>query len=126
MSRTSRVFILTSTYGVMAGTLTGIASLAFYSQPKDHLRNVAMGASLGLYVGLAMGAYLVYFVPDGASKSKKDGGESKEDPENPLNLPESEDEQSSFQVLPPEPSFLPLIAYDPQTKTGTLGVQYRF
>ncbi|NCN27772.1 hypothetical protein GW915_09370 [bacterium] len=125
MSRTSKLFILTSTYGVMAGTLTGIASLAFYSQPRAHLRNVAQGASIGLYVGILMGAYMVYFVSDGKEKSRESTPEG--DPDNPLDLPDGGAKGQGSLIDPLElPTFQPLLAYDPQTQTGSLGFQYRF
>ena len=78
---TAKVFVLTSSYGVMAGSLTGLASLAFYSSPGDHLRNVAIGASLGLYMGIFLGAYLLYLQPDpNAPKPKVESeGETEED-----------------------------------------------
>lgn len=60
----TRVFLVTSSYGVMAGSLTGLASLAFYKDPGNHLKNVAIGASLGLYAGILMGAYMIYVVPE--------------------------------------------------------------
>jgi len=72
---TARVFVLTSTYGVMAGSLTGLASLAFYESPSDNLRNVAMGASIGLYVGLLLGTYIVFFGPS-SQKSAGQGSEA--------------------------------------------------
>ena len=55
-----QAFMLTTTYGVIAGTLTGLASLAFYEEPSTKTRNVAVGASLGLYIGILLGAYVVY------------------------------------------------------------------
>ena len=58
-----RAFVMSCTYGVLAGTLVGAATLAFTENPGDHLRNVAKGASLGLYAGILLGAYVVYVVP---------------------------------------------------------------
>lgn len=60
----SREFIMSCTYGVLAGTLVGAATLAFESQPGDKLYKVARGASLGLYAGIALGLYVVYGVSD--------------------------------------------------------------
>lgn len=59
----TKEFITSCTYGVLTGTLVGIASLAFTDQPGDNLQNVARGASLGLYLGIALGVYVVYIVP---------------------------------------------------------------
>lgn len=42
-------------YGIVAGTLLGTATLAFGGEG----RNIAKGASLGLYAGLIFGAYVV-------------------------------------------------------------------
>jgi hypothetical protein len=60
---TTREFIMSCTYGVMAGTLVGAASLAFTHKPGDNLNRVARGASLGLYTGILLGVYVVYIVP---------------------------------------------------------------
>lgn len=60
----SKEFVMSCTYGVLAGTLVGAATLAFESQPGDKLYKVARGASLGLYAGIALGLYVVYGVPD--------------------------------------------------------------
>lgn len=60
---TGREFMMSCTYGVLAGTLVGAASLAFTSRPGDNLNKVARGASLGLYTGILLGFYVVYIVP---------------------------------------------------------------
>jgi hypothetical protein len=60
---TTREFIASCTYGVLAGTLVGAASLAFTDRPGDSLNRVARGASLGLYTGILLGLYVVYVVP---------------------------------------------------------------
>jgi hypothetical protein len=59
----SREFVMSCTYGVLAGTLVGAASLAFTDKPSDHMNKVARGASLGLYAGILLGLYVVYIVP---------------------------------------------------------------
>jgi hypothetical protein len=58
-----REFIMSCTYGVLAGTLVGAASLAFTSRPGDNFNKVARGASIGLYTGILLGIYVVYIVP---------------------------------------------------------------
>jgi len=58
-----REFIMSCTYGVLAGTLVGAATLAFVDNPGDNLQRVARGASLGLYAGIALGLYTVYYLP---------------------------------------------------------------
>jgi hypothetical protein len=59
----ARDFIVSCSYGVLAGTLVGAATLAFSDRPGDNLNKVARGASLGLYAGILLGAYVVYGVP---------------------------------------------------------------
>src|SRR6185437_13906171 len=58
-----REFISSCTYGVLAGTLVGLASLAFTKDPGHNLSHVARGASIGLYAGILLGLYVVYVVP---------------------------------------------------------------
>jgi hypothetical protein len=59
----TREFLMACTYGVLAGTLVGAASLAFTSQPGENIDRVARGASLGLYTGILLGLYVVYILP---------------------------------------------------------------
>lgn len=58
-----REFIMSCSYGVLAGTLVGAATLAFSEKPGDSLNKVARGASYGLYAGILLGLYVVYGVP---------------------------------------------------------------
>src|SRR4051812_10057258 len=67
-----REFIMSCTYGVLAGTLVGAASLAFVSKPGDNLNRVARGASLGLYTGILLGLYVVYIVPSMTAEEEQD------------------------------------------------------
>lgn len=62
-SNPAKEFIMSCTYGVLAGTLVGTAILAFEDQPGDNLNKVARGASIGLYAGILLGLYVVYVVP---------------------------------------------------------------
>jgi hypothetical protein len=71
----TREFVMSCTYGVLAGTLVGAASLAFADRPSDKMHRVARGASLGLYTGILLGLYVVYIVP-GMENSE----EEEEDP----------------------------------------------
>lgn len=65
-----REFVLSCTYGVLAGTMMGAATLAFTERPSDHLHRVARGASLGLYAGILLGAYVVFVVdPEGGGEN---------------------------------------------------------
>jgi len=59
----AKELFMSSAYGVLAGTLVGAASLAFTDQPGSNLKNIARGASLGLYAGILLGLYVVYVVP---------------------------------------------------------------
>lgn len=58
-----REFLLSCTYGVLAGALVGAASLAVEDDPSSKIHRVARGASLGLYTGILLGLYVVYVVP---------------------------------------------------------------
>ena len=58
-----REFLLSCTYGVLAGALVGAATLAVEDDPDEKLHRVARGASLGLYTGILLGLYVVYVVP---------------------------------------------------------------
>ena len=60
-----REFLLTSSYGAMAGTVVGAATLAFADRPGDKLQRIARGTSVGLYAGMALGIYIITMVPDG-------------------------------------------------------------
>lgn len=79
----AREFVMSAVYGTLAGTLVGVASLAFTSQPGENLRNIARGASLGLYAGILLGAYIVYVVPNQISNEEEPEAQppSDEDPE---------------------------------------------
>ena len=59
----TKEFLMSCTYGVLAGTLVGAASLAFTKKPGDNMNKVARGASFGLYGGILLGFYVVYIVP---------------------------------------------------------------
>jgi hypothetical protein len=111
-----QAFLLTSTYGVLAGTLTGLASLAFYEEPGDHGRNVAMGASIGLYVGLLLGAYIVYAPQMAAPSSESDDSDSDYEDDDPMDL-------GLRQALP---TSQPLVSWDPHRAAMQVGWAYRF
>ena len=69
-------FLMSCTYGALAGGLVGAATLAFSSHPGDNLNTVARGASLGLYAGILLGAYVVYGVPGGDDEAPGVGVEA--------------------------------------------------
>jgi hypothetical protein len=117
MTGTLKAFVLTSTYGVIAGALTGLASLAFYHTASDHTRNVAIGASLGLYTGILLGAYIVYgpmLNQPSTGEKKEDGSKPVINPDDPINLGASL-----------ESHVVPTLSYLPQTGVQ-LGVIYNF
>jgi hypothetical protein len=58
----TREFVLSCSYGALAGTLVGAASLAFSDKPGDNLNRIARGASIGLYGGIALGLFVIYGV----------------------------------------------------------------
>jgi hypothetical protein len=66
-----REFVMSCTYGVLAGTLVGAASLAFTDKPGDNLQRVARGASIGLYIGIGLGYYTIYVVPKQIQKEEE-------------------------------------------------------
>jgi hypothetical protein len=53
-------FLVTCATGTAVGALLGLASLAFTEDPGGKVSNVARGASLGLYAGIAFGLVKVY------------------------------------------------------------------
>ncbi len=66
-----REFLLSCTYGVLAGALVGAATLAVEDNPSDKMHRVARGASLGLYTGILLGLYVVYVVPSQLESEQK-------------------------------------------------------
>jgi hypothetical protein len=56
MSRDVRAVLVISAYGLVGGTLLGLAALPF----NQDARTVFIGSSLGLYLGIAVGHYYVY------------------------------------------------------------------
>ncbi len=71
----TRDFVMSCTYGVLAGTLVGAASLSFTNKPGDKLYRIARGASLGLYAGIFLGWYITSLDDAGS------GGYQEEDDE---------------------------------------------
>jgi len=82
----AREFMMSATYGVLAGTLVGAALLAFEDRPGDNLKKVAQGASWGLYAGIALGIYVVYGVPGGGEVEDSGEEELLEDDEDEVSL----------------------------------------
>ncbi len=53
LSRTGRSFLVMGGYGMIGGTVLGVASYPFTHQA----RTIFIGTSIGLYLGLALGAF---------------------------------------------------------------------
>jgi hypothetical protein len=116
-----RAYLLTSTYGVLVGTLTGIASLAFYSEPGQNKKNIAIGASLGLYTGILLGTYVLFLAPDpNAPKTQAADPEDEEAYRGPIF--ETPFAAAGVQL----PRFQPHIGYDPQSSSVYAGISYVF
>lgn len=60
---TGREFLMSCTYGILAGALVGAATLALEDDPSQKVNRIAKGASLGLYSGILLGAYVGYLLP---------------------------------------------------------------
>jgi hypothetical protein len=50
-----RGFLKNCAWGTLGGAAAGVVSLAFIDKPSESWGNVARGASLGLYAGIAYG-----------------------------------------------------------------------
>ncbi|WII71131.1 hypothetical protein QJS83_11730 [Bdellovibrio sp. 22V] len=75
-----QAFLKSCAWGTLGGAAVGVASLAVEDQPGESWNNVARGASLGLYAGIAYGLYQAnkepktYQQPDFAVFPKMDNG----------------------------------------------------
>ncbi len=113
-----REFLMSCTYGVLAGSLVGAATLAFREQPGEHLKSIAVGASLGLYAGILLGSYIVYFVPGEGEVVDPEIPVEEEEP-SPDALPDQEDVYNDEEAHHFRPTIGPLF-----TQSGTIqGVQ---
>lgn len=56
-------FLRSCAYGTGIGAVLGVVSLALTDKPGDSVGNIAKGASLGLYGGIAYGFYELEQVP---------------------------------------------------------------
>lgn len=41
----------------LAGAVLGLSTLSFYSEPKDHLKNILVGGAIGIIIGVGLVAY---------------------------------------------------------------------
>lgn len=95
-SNPEKEFVMSCTYGVLAGTLVGAASLAFVDKPGDNLQRVARGASIGLYAGIALGYYTVYYLP----KKFQEEEEYRLNPDNVFNESKKNLDKVNWALLP--------------------------
>lgn len=58
-SQELKQFLKSCGYGTLAGAGLGLASLVFEKKPNESYGNIARGASLGLYGGMAYGLFTV-------------------------------------------------------------------
>lgn len=98
-----REFLLSCTYGVLAGALVGAASLAVEDNPSDKVHRVARGASLGLYSGILLGLYVVYVVPAQLE------AEEEEELEQIQETIEPDDYGRLMRYKPPKLTFYPVV-----------------
>jgi hypothetical protein len=119
----TREFIMSATYGVLAGTLVGAATLAFTDHPGDNLKNIARGASYGLYAGMLLGLYVVYGVPG------SEDGSTEPEPLNEDRVPAPDDQDFDPEAVPQgglkRPALFPLISERGLEGAG-LAVRYTF
>jgi hypothetical protein len=107
----TREFIMSATYGVLAGTLVGAATLAFTDKPGDNLRNIARGASYGLYAGMLLGLYVVYGLPGEDEDESRPVDQPAEDENyNPDDRSEDPEEPRGPSGSIKRPALIPLIS----------------
>jgi hypothetical protein len=58
-SNNMTTFLKSCAYGTLGGAAIGLGSLAVSENPSGKMSNVARGASLGLYAGIAYGLYTI-------------------------------------------------------------------
>ncbi len=76
MDQDVRAVLVAGTYGLGAGTLLGIASYPF----TNKVRGIFVGSSIGLYLGLIMGAYYISNRYDPGNPLRPIDGRPLEDP----------------------------------------------
>lgn len=59
-SQDLKQFLRSCGYGTLAGAGLGLASLVFEKKPNESYGNIARGASLGLYGGIAYGLFSMH------------------------------------------------------------------
>lgn len=99
-----REFLLSCTYGVLAGALVGAASLAVEDDPGSKIHRVARGASLGLYAGILLGTYVVYVVPAQIEAEQQEQLDEQYD-----KVIEPDDYGFRYHYKPPKVTLFPLV-----------------
>lgn len=64
-----RTFLMSCAYGTGIGALGGLTAMALSDSPGSNVNMIAKGASLGLYAGIAVGAYMISEKPSSSSSS---------------------------------------------------------
>ncbi len=108
----SREFLLSCTYGILAGALVGAASLAVEDDPSSKVHRVARGASLGLYSGILLGLYVVYVVPAQLQNEEREDLRQYEEGV----LPSDYGQRKPTEFKPPRVALLPV--FENQRLTG--------
>jgi hypothetical protein len=120
----TREFIMSATYGVLAGTLVGAATLAFTDHPGDNLKNIARGASYGLYAGILLGLYVAYGIP-GADETGSPAAPDEYQGDSPEERSTNPEEPLGPQGGLFKPQVFPLISEKGVEGAG-LAIQYTF
>ncbi len=91
---------MTAGYSTLLGAALGAAVLTFNQHPRDNLRYIPIGASLGFFTGTVLGAYFIFF-PSLTHGEKKKG--------------EFDDLEGFSQELPTPPVFdhKPVLGFSP-------------
>lgn len=76
-SQDLRQFLKSCGYGTLAGAGLGLASLVFEKKPNESYANIARGASLGLYGGIAYGLFATGQVSDKSTSDIVENSENK-------------------------------------------------
>jgi hypothetical protein len=71
LGRDVRAVMTTSLYGIAAGTVLGLGSYAFNHEP----RSIAIGSSVGLYLGIIAGIYYINHRDDAGNPLRSDADE---------------------------------------------------
>lgn len=70
MAKDLRGFLQNCAWGTLGGATAGVVSLVFIDKPSESWGNVAKGASLGLYAGIAYG--LIQLNKESATEAQSD------------------------------------------------------